>query len=156
MTATLAPPREPVAEELELFDDAEFLRLFEPAPELRAPSLLQAYYRELLRCLLWGWPAFLLFISLYEPSSTGVPHPTWVVAGSIAILVGLPILGFAGALYPSIGLSGATLVGALGIAIGISCRATAHHLGPWWIVETTGFALLTALSAACLAARVRR
>ena len=48
------------------------------------------------------------------------------------------------------------LLGALGVAIGISCRATAHHLGPWWIVETAGFAALTALSVACFAGRTRR
>jgi hypothetical protein len=155
MTATLAPP-EPVAEELELFDDAELARLLAPTAAPKRTSWLGRHYRDLVRCLVWGWPAFILFIAMFEPSSTGIPHPTWVVAGSIAILVGLPILGFAGAMFPSVGLSGASVLGGLGVAIGISCRATAHHLGPWWIVETTGFAALTALGAACLIARHRR
>ena len=154
MTATLAPP-EPAAEELALFDDAELAWLLDP-PAGRQPSRFARYHRELVRSLIWGWPAFIVFLSLFEPSSTGIPHPAWVVAGSIAILAGLPILLFAGALYPSFGFVGSTALGALGVAIGISCRATAHHLGPWWIVETAGFAALTALGVACFAGRTRR
>ena len=40
-----------------------------------------------------------------------------------------------------------------GVPGGIACRATEHHAGSWWIVETGAFAALAVASVACLAAR---
>jgi hypothetical protein len=157
MTATLAPP-EPAVEELEsaLFDDEELARLLAPPAARPRRSWLRRHYDVLARAVIVGWPAFILFLALFEPVSTGIPRPLWVDIASAAILIGLPILAFTGSAFPTPAFLGSALLGGLGIAVGIACRATAHHLGPWWIVETAGFGAITALSIACVTARVRR
>jgi hypothetical protein len=40
-----------------------------------------------------------------------------------------------------------------GVALGYACRATEHHVGSWWLVETVAFGALAVLSVACLAVR---
>ncbi len=44
--------------------------------------------------------------------------------------------------------SSSAVAGAFGIVLGIGCRASAHHLGHWWIAETAAFAAVAAVSVA--------
>ena len=158
MTATLAPPEPPVEELTDaLLDDDELLRFYaEPQAGPRRPSLLGSRYEELRFALIWGWVGFILFCALFEPASTGIARPLWVDVASAVLLLGLPAALLAGKVVPGPAYGAAVLLGGLGIALGIACRATSHHTGSWWIVETVGFAALTVLAVASLAAyRVR-
>lgn len=114
-------------------------------------------YEPLLAALVWGWPTFLVALLLFTPApQAGAITPVWVDLASVAILLGLPATGFMARVLPRASLVVSGLLGGLGIAVGIACRATEHHLGAWWLVETTGFAVLAALSVACLALRPSR
>jgi hypothetical protein len=42
------------------------------------------------------------------------------------------------------------------MVVAISCRATEHHLGNWWLAELGATAALTGLAALGLVQRLRR
>ncbi len=138
----------------------ELEELWEASPGRAADSRRargNAVYDVLAKSVAWGWPAVLAAIFVLAPAPA--PQQTyagWVVGASIAILLG-PIVAGLLALngWTSSALSLSAALGGLGIAVGIACRATAHHSGSWWMAETTMFAALTALSVACLAMRGR-
>lgn len=121
------------------------------------PARRNAAYAVLARALAWGWPTVLLAIFFLAPApAPDQTYAGWVVGASVAILLGPLVAGLlarSGWTGPALGLSGT--LGVLGIAVGVACRATAHHAGSWWIAETTMFAALTAVSLACLAVRSR-
>jgi hypothetical protein len=150
----------PAARETSL---AELERLWEssPAPSRAAASRERQTagwraraYERLVTALVYGWPGVLGVVFLLAPASS-TPVAAWVDLASVLILLG-PIGAlclFAAA--PRFGLAASALLGGLGIAVGIACRATEHHLGAWWMLETAAFAALTAVSIACFAVRPR-
>ena len=104
----------------------------------------------------WGWPASLLLAALVAPAGAeDMPRAAWVDPASSAML-GLLALGYLALAAPRIGFSLFAGAGVLGVALGIDCRASAHHLGAWWIVETAIFAGLAVASVAGLALLSRR
>jgi hypothetical protein len=156
MPSTVAPqPRRaaPAADD-ELVRELEQLWRRPVAEPPSAPRQSRVY-PVALRALVFGWPAFLIFISLAIPPGNEALTPTWVDAASVGLILALVGAG-ALAFFPWIALGLSGLAGGLGIAVGIACRATEHHLGSWWLVETAGFSALAALSVACLALRARR
>ena len=150
--------REPAgrSDEDALLRELESLWDATPADAHDAPlgrRLADAAYAILARSLAWGWPATLVGIFVFAPApAPETTYATWVVGASVALLLGPAVAGlFAlkGWTVPAVTL--ATGLGGLGIAVGIACRATAHHSGAWWLAETGMFAALTVLGAACLA-----
>jgi hypothetical protein len=104
-----------------------------------------------------AWLLFILGMMIFEPSpSPEATIPLWgtlVLAGNLLALVAAALAGPAS---PRLGFGAATLAGAIGVAISIGCRTTAHHPGSWWLVELGATAALTGLAAAGLAGRLRR
>jgi hypothetical protein len=164
MATTVAPRDDqtrPAAEdalvhELERLWDAPAAGVGQPRAPAAPRGRRDAY--ELLRAaLVWGWPTFLVSLLLFTPApEAGAITPGWVDLASVAILLGVPAAAFMARVLPRGSLAVSGVLGGLGIAVGIACRATEHHLGAWWLVETTGFAALAALSVACLALRSSR
>jgi hypothetical protein len=121
------------------------------APPRRAAGHL---YRSLWWMLIAGWPAALLFLIAAAPESNA-PAPLWADALAGIFFFALLAAPFLGHLGGGLGVIAATVAGGIGIALGVACRATEHHVGSWWMVETGMFATLTAVGLACLAARRR-
>jgi hypothetical protein len=112
-------------------------------------------YRALVRALTVAWPAVLVAVFVFAPAPTpDVSYPAWVVGASLAVLLGPLVAGLLGVKgLPTAALVTSFALAGLGIAVGVACRATAHHTGGWWIAETAAFAALAGISLACLAAR---
>jgi hypothetical protein len=112
--------------------------------------------RRLGTLLALGWVAFLVTAFVQPTVNPEATTPLWadlVAAGFMFSLVGA---GITGLLRSSrMGFAAATVAGAFGIALAIGCKATAHHLGAWWLYELGATAALTALAAVGLA-RSRR
>lgn len=141
----------------------ELERLWETpaaAPVAAAPAVSRARsrtYDGLVRALLCGWPTVLVAVFVFAPApAPEASYASWVVAASLALLLGplaAGLVAMKGSALPALGLSAS--LGGLGIAVGIACRATAHHTGAWWAVETAAFAALAAVSVLALAFRPR-
>ena len=113
-------------------------------------------YRRLPRALVLGWAAFFVAIFVLAPAADpAVATPAWVDAASVAILLGIGGAALTAGFAPGFALACSALAAGLGVPVGIACRATEHHIGSWWIVETGAFAALAVASIACLAARRR-
>jgi hypothetical protein len=151
--------REPPARD-ELVEELEALWAATPAAEptqvsRRSPTLA-IVGRSLTRIVVFGWPVVLVPVFGFAPEPhPGVVYPAWVIAASVALLLGPPVAGLVGLGRPLVGLGMSAVLGGMGIAVGIFCRASAHHLGAWWMVETAAFATLAAVSIAGLAVRRR-
>jgi hypothetical protein len=133
---------------------AELEALWAVEAEPGAPRRPGRPYDELLAAVVWGWPAVLVTITLFAPSPSGA-YAAWVAWASVALVIGPVLAGLVAISFPAVGLGVSVLLGGTGIAVGIACRATAHHAGGWWAVETCLFAGLAAASLACLALRLR-
>jgi hypothetical protein len=127
-----------------------------PGP-VRSRRLLPA--RGLVMAIPWLWAAGLVFLLAFAPAANpdeALP-PLWVelvVSGFwLTLMVGSVL---AAARHTKWALGTAVLAGGLGAALGYACRATGHHIGSWWLVETVVFAVLGVLSLAALAGEVRR
>jgi hypothetical protein len=122
-----------------------------PRALLSAPSRISGGWIAL------AWLLFILGMMIFEPSpSPEATIPLWgtlVLAGNLLALVAAALIGPAS---PRLGFGAATLAGALGVAISIGCRTTAHHPGSWWLVELGATAALTGLAAAGLMGRLGR
>jgi len=119
-------------------------------------KLASETYGLCVRALVFGWPAVILGIALLAPSpAPGATYSSWMVAAGIALTLGPIVAGYVGAGFPMLGLGMSASLGGVGIAAGIACRATAHHMGAWWMVETALFACLAVVSVAALALRAR-
>ncbi len=158
MAIELRDAPRPAAEEASLEElEALWKASSDPTHEADAPARRRAAYAVLARALAWGWPSVLVAIFVLAPApAPDQTYAGWVVGASVAIVLGPFVAGLlarSGWTTPALGLSGT--LGALGIAVGIACRATAHHTGSWWIAETAMFTALTAVSLACLAVRAR-
>ena len=103
-----------------------------------------------------GWVAFFTLALLFEPAAEpGAAVPAWAVA--VFLLEVTLLLGAAGIgpLFAQAGFAAATLAGPLGILVAVECRASAHHLGNWWLAELGATAALTGLAAVGLVQRRR-
>ena len=74
-----------------------------------------------------------------------------LLGGFIAVVVGFAA-GLARLLKARLLMCVSLVAGSLGILMGIGCGETGHHDGGWWMYETASFALVTALTAAAIAA----
>jgi hypothetical protein len=142
-------PDAPSVEELERLWDA-------PAFAPSRPSRFAPIVPWLPRLLAFGWLATMVTLIGFEPSSSGITPPLWAELVVTAFFLVLAASGLAAlarhrgiALWASLGAAG------LGIVLGWSCRATAHHMGSWWLAEVAIFASLFALTAASLLTRRR-
>jgi hypothetical protein len=153
MTTTLEPTRRE-AEEVESLE-ALWRR---PSAEARRQPPRRSLARHLNAVLVAGWAVVLAGVLLFAPASNPeAATPLWT---DLALGVWFAALVAAGG-FAFMGLGRAALVGSAvaagcGVALGISCRATEHHSGSWWLVETAAFAGLLALSLGALASRRAR
>jgi hypothetical protein len=158
MSVELREPREQVAEDAVLRQLEELWEASPAGPSaLPVPRRGDAAYGVLARVLAWGWPSVLGAVLMLAPApAPGATYAGWVVGASVALVLGPVVAGLLAlnGLRTS-ALAASAALGGLGIAVGIACRATAHHTGAWWIAETAMFAALAALSIACLALRPR-
>lgn len=118
----------------------------EPEPLLAELPPRVRYLRQVVG---WGWPAFLLFPALLAPAGAeDVQRAAWVDPAAWSMLL-LVLLGyFALVTFPRAGFGLFAAAAVLGVALGIDCRVSAHHLGAWWIAEA---AVAAGLAAAALA-----
>jgi hypothetical protein len=144
--------------------DEEIQRLEElwrtPAAEPkrpRSPRLTAATaYSWLWPALVAAWIGVLVAIFLAPAGNAEVAIPLWVdVALWAWWLTLMAAAGLALTPHRNAALAGSALAGGIGTVLGYACKATGHHTGGWWIVETAAFAALTALSVAALLARRR-
>jgi hypothetical protein len=132
------------------------------APSFGEPGALPAAGRRRLPripgvLLAGSWLAFWAIALAFQPEPEhGMTTPVWATAVSTVLL--LMLLGAAaiGPAFSKIGFGLAALAGPLGIVLAVNCRAAAHHLGNWWLVELAAATALTALAAVGLAQRLRR
>ena len=111
----------------------------------------------LSHALVFGWIALFVAVFAFAPAPDAtVRVPVWVDAASVAILVGVLAAALLAAIVPRVALACSALAAGLGVPVGIACRATEHHAGSWWLVETGAFAALAVASVACLATRSGR
>jgi hypothetical protein len=66
---------------------------------------------------------------------------------AVALVVGPGFLAARLAHVPR-GWACSAVAGGLGVILGIACRASGHHLGSWWLLETAAFAAVAAVSVA--------
>jgi len=158
MTATFeTTSRE--AEELQALERLWHEPSLEPRPEtLRRSSAARRGGSRLVGTLVRSWLFVLAAAFLMAPASNPeVSSPLWT-----NVVFGLCLAALLAAVVLAVKYRrGAALVcsafaAGCGVALGISCRATEHHLGSWWLVETVAFAGLLALSLGCLASRRAR
>jgi hypothetical protein len=162
MRTAVPPPErapEPAADD-PLVDELE--RLWETSPDEPVAAAAEPARRRvdlhgvLSRALVYGWIALFVAVFTVAPApDPAVRAPVWVDAASVALLVGVLAAALVAGLFPRIALACSALAAGLGVPVGIACRATEHHAGSWWLVETGAFAALAVASVACLAARSR-
>ncbi len=129
----------------------------EPTHEPRVAPRLPEHVLRLRQLVGWGWPAFILLVAIATPSGAeDVPRAAWVDPAGWAMLVLLPLGYLAFAALPRLGFGLFAAAGALGVALGIDCRVSSHHLGAWWMVETAVVAGLACAAVAGLALLSRR
>jgi hypothetical protein len=108
---------------------------------------------RIAKTLAIAWPVLLLVLVKLEPDPRpGATVPVWSEVLSNGLLLG--VLGGIIARVasgPRNGLAFFSAAGALGIAVGVGCRASAHHAGSWWLVETALFSVLAVAAWAGLA-----
>ncbi len=113
-------------------------------------------YRVFARSLLIGWAAFVVMVFAFEPAQNpDAQVPAWADGLVGAFWLALASAAFTGRVARRAGLTLSALAGALGLAVAYECRATGHHLGPFWLFELVGTAALLALSLAALARAAR-
>jgi hypothetical protein len=117
------------------------------------PQLAGDTSTRIVKTLAWAWPLLLFALLAFEPTpEPNAQVPVWGALLStlllLTVLAGV-IARFAS--EPRVGLGLFSAAGAMGIAVGIGCRATAHHAGSWWAVETGLFSALALAAFAGLA-----
>jgi hypothetical protein len=104
-----------------------------------------------------GWLTFYVVVLAFQPApEPGMTSPAWATALSTVVFMLLLGTAAIGPAYSKLGFAGAALAGPHGIVLAVNCRAAAHHLGNWWLVELAAATALTALAAVGLAQRLRR
>jgi hypothetical protein len=117
------------------------------------PAVAATLTARLAGTLAIAWPVLLFALIAFEPDPRpGATVPVWSEVLSygllFAVLGGIIARVASG---PRSGLGFFSAAGALGIAVGIGCRASEHHSGNWWLVETVLFSVLAAAAWAGLA-----
>ena len=107
--------------------------------------------------LVGGWIAFFTIAYTLEPApEPGATPAGWAVAvwtANLLLLLGAAGLGPVSSRF---GFGAAAVAGAFAMAGSVSCRATEHHLGNWWLLELGATTVLTGLAAVGLVQRLRR
>jgi hypothetical protein len=137
--------------------DLQQLEAIWELPAKRAPRVTPEVARRLsdrlLKALAIAWPALLFALIAFEPAPQPNAHvPVWgeILSYALLLTVLAGVIGrFATTQRAALGLFSAA--GAMGIAVGVGCRATAHHAGNWWAVETALFSVLAVAAWAGLA-----
>jgi hypothetical protein len=107
--------------------------------------------------LVGGWIAFFTIALTLEPApEPGATPAGWAVAVWTANLVLLLGAAGLGPIFSRFGFGAAAVAGAFAMAGSVSCRATEHHLGNWWLLELGATAALTGLAVVGLVQRLRR
>jgi hypothetical protein len=153
MTTALRPAPSD-ADELQALEELWAAPAVRPARRRSRPHVARLV-RALDRTLLVGWGAALVVvIGLAPAASADASTPLWanltLTAWWVALLAA-GILARSGRARPALACS--ALSAGCGVALGYACRATEHHVGSWWLVETAAFGALAVLSVAGLAAR---
>jgi hypothetical protein len=122
------------------------------------PSLRELWLSPLSSVVLVsGWIAFFTIALTLEPApEPGATPAGWAVAVWSANLVLLLGAAGLGPVFSRFGFGAAAVAGAFAMAGSVSCRATEHHLGNWWLLELGATAALTGLAAVGLVQRLRR
>src|SRR4051794_39199133 len=123
----------------------------------RLAAVAPAVVARLPRLVLLAWAVFVFAVIAFEPApNADAVVPLWANVTIAAFW--LTLLGGAGlawlGLVPA-ALRASAFAGSLGILLGYSCHASAHHLGAWWLVETGACAAIGLASAVALVARRR-
>jgi hypothetical protein len=110
--------------------------------------LAGAAYRYLGFALVGLWLVFLVSVFFMPAPNPNAATPAWadlLIAGFFLTLV---VAAVTGMLRSGRGAYAAsTLAGALGVALAVGCKTTAHHPGGWWAYELGATAVLLGLSA---------
>jgi hypothetical protein len=141
-------PRTPDLQELEALWELPARRRQRVTPDVAAEMS-----GTIARALAIAWPVLLFALVAFEPAPRpGATVPVWSEVLSngllLAVLGGIIARVASG---PRNGLAFFSAAGALGIAVGVGCRASAHHAGSWWLVETALFSVLAVTAWAGLA-----
>lgn len=120
------------------------------APRRRFPQVPGAL-------LAGGWLTFFVVAAVFQPAPEhGMTWPVWATTVSVVQIVLLLGAAAIGPLFSKLGFAAAGLAGPLAIALAVSCRASEHHLGNWWLLELGAAIALTGLAVVGLAQRLRR
>ncbi len=140
-------------EELERLWDAP---AFSPPP---APRRLRSVAAAWLpRFVALAWVVTMVVLIGFEPApAENVTPPLWADLVATGFFLALAGAAFAAitrhgrtAMFASLGAAG------IGLVLAWSCRATAHHMGSWWLAELAIFGSLFAASAGALFLRRSR
>jgi hypothetical protein len=146
VTVTQLEERERGVAELErLWEAPAIVRGAErPAPSLGARIVTHS------RMLTFAWAAAVVTIAAAPAPANEADAPlVWwdmlYLAGVVLAVLGLGHVASRLGRLP-FGWCCSATAGAVGITLGIACRASEHHLGSWWVAETAAFGLVTAVS----------
>jgi hypothetical protein len=132
-----------------------------PSVAERKPSRLRALDRRIRprlgRSVVVAWILFIVAVFAFEPAGNAEARvPLWVEGLLGAFWLTLALAALAGIRARRVGLALSGAAAGLGIVLAIECRATQHHVGPFWLAELAGSLALLALSAAAFRAASRR
>jgi hypothetical protein len=109
------------------------------------------------RALAVAWATAIVVLGAAPVPADEADAPlVWWDAVYLLVAVGIVVgPGFLAARLAHIprGWACSAVAGGLGVILGIGCRATEHHLGSWWLLETAAFAAVAAVSVAGAASR---
>jgi hypothetical protein len=100
------------------------------------------------------WVGTIVLVGALEPApAAGVQPPGYWYAASAVFwaALGAGLLSLLGPRRVALGCF--ATMGFAGIALGVACRASGHHAGSFWLVETLVFGLLGVACASRLVAR---
>ena len=141
MTIVEHEPRRAAVDQLEELWNA-------PAVEPPAPPARRARSLGLGRTLALSWAVFLTVALVAMPA--GDPNaviPAWAWASMALYWIGLfAAAGFAAAARPFDAYLGSAVAGVAGVALGVGCLTSGHHVSGWAVFELVGVLPLLALS----------
>ena len=148
--ATILDERSDTVDELEALWE-----LPEHDPQARRWRLsTEADVSAAARRFAWIWVGTIVLIGFAEPAPAAGVHPPGYWYAASAIFWSALAAGLLSLLGPRrLALGSFATMGFAGIALGVACRASGHHAGSFWLVETLVFGLLGIACAAQLVSR---